>query len=433
MRPLFTTNALREVFGGEALLQGMLDFEAALARAEARVGFIPESAAVAVEAQCRASLYDFAALSEEASVAGNLAIPLLKALKARDPEAAAFVHRGATSQDAIDTGLVLQLRKALGLIEAELAGLASSLASLASDHRSTAIAGRTWMQQALPITLGLKAASWLDGLTRHRRRLRELRKSVQVLQLGGAAGTLAAFEGQGLRIAAELASELDLTLPDLPWHTQRDRLAECATTLGLLAGSLGKIARDLSLLSQTELGELNEPSEAGRGGSSTMPQKRNPVACAVALSAAIRVPPLVSTMLSAMVQENERGLGGWHAEWETLPQIVQLTGGALSQLKHAFAAPDIDTGRLAANLELTHGLILAEAAVTRLTAALGRKAAQAIVEAASRKALKERRPLRDFLGEQLTAAELDQLFNPAHYLGEANALIDRALAAHHAE
>jgi 3-carboxy-cis,cis-muconate cycloisomerase len=426
---------MREAFGNQARLQGLLDFEAALARAEAHTGFISAASGAAIEAQCKASLYDFARLADEAVSAGNLTIPLIKALKARvaDPEAAACVHRGATSQDAIDTGLVLQIRKGLNLIEADLTRLAGSLAALADAHRNTAMAGRTWMQQALPITLGLKAASWLDGLTRHRRRLRDLRKTVLVLQLGGAVGTLAAFEGHGLRIAAELAKDLGLALPDLPWHTQRDRIAECATFLGLLTGSLGKIARDLSLLSQTEVGELNEPAEPGRGGSSTMPQKRNPVACAAALSAAIRVPPLVSTMLSAMVQEHERALGGWQAEWETLPQIFLLTGGALSQLAHVFETPEIDLERLKANLEVTHGLILAEAAVTRLTATLGRKAASALVEAASQKALAERRPLRELLTAHLPAAELDQLFDPKNYLGESNALIDRALASHRAE
>ncbi|HEX4384519.1 MAG TPA: 3-carboxy-cis,cis-muconate cycloisomerase [Myxococcales bacterium] len=426
---LFASSAMREVFSDSARVQGLLDFEAALARAEARVGFIPAADAEAISKACDASLYDLQSLSAAAAGAGNLAIPLIKELRARTNDS---VHRGATSQDAIDTGLMLQLRKALPLLEADAKRLADSLAALAASQRNTAMAGRTWMQQALPVTLGLKAAGWLDGLTRHRARLRGLRGNL-VLQLGGAVGTLAAFEGQGLRVAAELASELGLALPGLPWHTQRDRLAEFATTFGMLVGSLGKIARDLSLLSQTEIGELNEPAEAGRGGSSTMPQKRNPVACAVALSAAVRVPPLVSTMLSAMVQEQERGLGGWHAEWETLPQIALLTSGALEQLAHAFAAPDISTRHIAANLALTHGLILAEAAVTKLTGSVGRKLAQSIVEAASQKALDEGRPLRELLTDHLSAADLDSLFEPARYLGEAGAFIDGALAAHQAE
>jgi 3-carboxy-cis,cis-muconate cycloisomerase len=425
---LFASSAMRKVFSDRARVQGMLDFEAALARAEARIGFISAADAEGIAKACDASLYDLRELSEGAAKAGNLAIPLIKEIRVRCNES---VHRGATSQDAIDTGLMLQLREALQLIEADARRLADSLAALASQQRNTAMAGRTWMQQALPVTLGLKAAGWLDGLTRHRQRLRGLRSRL-VLQLGGAVGTLAAFEGNGLRVAAEMAADLGLALPELPWHTQRDRLAEFATTFGMLTGSLGKIARDLSLLSQTEIGEMNEPAEAGRGGSSTMPQKRNPVACAVALSASVRVPPLVSTMLSAMVQEQERGLGGWHAEWDTLPEIALLTSGALEQLARVFAAPDIDSSRLAGNLELTHGLILAEAVVTRLTGSLGRKAAQSIVEAASQRALDEGLTLRALLTNHLPQSDLDSLFDASRYLGEASALIDRALAAHQA-
>jgi 3-carboxy-cis,cis-muconate cycloisomerase len=438
--PLFADSAMRGVFCDLAQVQAMLDVEAALARAGARAGGIPAEAAPAIESKCSASLYDLDSLASDAASAGNLAIPLVKALTAKvaaDDEAAArFVHWGATSQDIIDTGLVLQLRAALNLLDAEAERLADSLAALAHTHRATAMAGRTWMQQAVPVTLGLKAAGWLSALTRDRLRLRGLRKNLLVLQLGGATGTLAAFEGHGLQVAAEMARELGLGLPDLPWHAQRDRVAECATTLGLLTGSLGKLARDLSLLSQTEIGELNEPAEPGRGGSSTMPQKRNPVACAVALAAAIRVPPLVATMLAAMVQEHERGLGGWHAEWETLPQILLLASGALAQLSHALAAPEVYLPRIAENLEATRGLNLAGPVAAALTALLGRQAAHQLLEEACRKALDEERPLRDVLAGlpelrgHVSASELDAFFEPARHLGEANALIDRALASH---
>jgi 3-carboxy-cis,cis-muconate cycloisomerase len=438
--PLFATSAMRGVFCDRAQLQAMLDVEAALARAGARAGVIPAAAAAAIESKCSAPVYDVDSIAAEAASAGNLAIPLVKALTAQvaaaDEAAARFVHWGATSQDVIDTGLVLQLRAALDLLDADAERLADSLAALADAHRATAMAGRTWMQQALPVTLGLKAAGWLDSLTRDRTRLRCLRKNLLVLQLGGATGTLAAFEGRGLSMAGELARDLGLALPDLPWHAQRDRLAECATTLGLLVGSLGKIARDLSLLSQTEIGEMNEPAEPGRGGSSTMPQKRNPVACAVALAAAIRVPPLVATMLAAMVQEQERGLGGWHAEWETLPQILLLTSGSLSQLSHALASPEVHLETIARNLGATRGLNLAGTVAAALTALFGRKAAHQIVAEACRKALDEARPLRDVLAEvaevreHLSSGELDALFDPTRHLGEAGALIDRALASH---
>lgn len=440
--PLFATAAMRDVFCDRAQLQAMLDVEAALARAGARAGVIPAAAVSAIEAKCSAPLYDLDSIAAEAASAGNLAIPLVKALTAKvaavDEAATRFVHWGATSQDVIDTGLVLQLRAALDLLEADAERLADSLAALAAAHRETAMAGRTWMQQGLPVTLGLKAAGWLDALTRNRARLRGLRRNLLVLQLGGATGTLAAFEGRGLRTAGELARDLGLGLPDLPWHAQRDRVAECATTLGLLVGSLGKLARDLSLLSQSEIGEMNEPTGPGRGGSSTMPQKRNPVACAVVLSAAIRVPPLVATMLAAMVQEQERGLGGWHAEWETLPQILLLTSGALSQLSYALASPEVHLESIARNLGATRGLNLAGTVAAALTALLGRKAAHRIVEDACRKALDDERPLRDVLAEvdelrgRLSPGELDALFDPARHLGEAGALIDRALTSHRA-
>ncbi len=436
---LFSSAAMRDVFSDVARLQAMLDVEAALARAEARVGIVPAPAAAAIAAQCKAESYDLDALALEAVRAGNLAIPLIKALRAKvGADASDCVHRGATSQDVLDTALVLQLRAGLDLIEADAARLAESVATLADAQRRTVIAGRTWMQQALPVTLGLKAAGWLDAMTRHRERLHALRSDLLVVQLGGAAGTLAAFEGKGLRVALELARELRLRLPHVPWHAQRDRMAECASVLGLLVGSLGKVARDVSLLSQTEVGEMSEPAAPGRGGSSSMPQKRNPVACAVALAAAIRVPPLVATMLAAMVQEHERGLGGWQAEWGTLPEIFLLASGALAQLADALAAPQLDIARMSTNLGATHGLILAEAAVTRLTAVLGRDAARRIVDTASQRALGERRPLRDLLAEStevrthLSSADLDALFDPARYVGEADALIDRALAAHRA-
>src|SRR4029077_3069882 len=270
-------------------------------------------------------LFDMESLARATALSGNVAIPMVKALTEfvahSDVQAAAFVHWGATSQDAIDTGLVLQLREALDLIDRDLAHLSASLTRLAAAHKSTLVAGRTWLQQGPPVTFGLKVAGWLDGVDRHLERLNHARTQVSVLQFGGAVGTLAALADRGLDVAAALARDFTLELPELPWHSHRDRLAEVAPSLGLLVGSLGKIARDISLMSQTEIDEVVEPSGPGRGGSSTMPHKRNPVGSAVILAAALRVPALVSTVLTAMVQEHERGMGGWHAEWETLPEI----------------------------------------------------------------------------------------------------------------
>jgi 3-carboxy-cis,cis-muconate cycloisomerase len=438
--PMSASADMLPVFSDQAAVQRMLDFEAALARAEAAHGVIPASAAAPIAACCKAARMDLPALAQAAAAAGNLAIPLLRQLTAavlrEDAEAGKYVHWGATSQDAIDTGLVLQLRDALGLIDADLAALADALASLARAHRDTTMVGRTWMQHALPTSLGLKAAGCLDAVLRHQQRLREVRGRALALQFGGAAGTLASLGDKGLAVAATLAQELGLSLPDLPWHTQRDRVAEAATVLGLLTGTLGKMARDISLLMQTDVAEAAEPSAPGRGGSSTMPHKRNPVGCAAALTAAMRVPALVSTMLSGMVQEHERALGGWQAEWDTLPDIVLLTSGALRQMRDIAAGLQVDAARMRANLDMTHGLIMGEAVMLALGATIGRMAAHKLVEQASLQAAASGRHLREVLGSDaevgrhLTADALDKLFDPANYRGEASAFVDRVLGSY---
>lgn len=436
---LFRSAAVDAVFSDRATLQGMLDFEAALAWAESQVGLIPATAADAIRANCRADLFDHAALSEGAARAGNLAIPLVKQLTtlvaAKNKEAARFVHWGATSQDAIDTGRVLQLRKALELLEGDLHGLVKSLATLAEQHRATLIAGRTWMQHALPTTLGVKIAAWLDTLLRHRRRLEEARERCLVLQFGGAVGTLAALRSRGPEVAVQLAAELKLVLPTMPWHSHRDRITEIGTTLGMLAGTAGKIARDLALHMQTEVAEIFEPAEEGRGGSSTMPHKRNPVRCAVILSAALRVPGLVAGLLTSMMQEDERGLGGWHAEWEPLPDIVQLTAGALHHLETIAPKLEIDVERMKTNLDLTDGLIYAEAVSMALAEKMTRAEAHEIVQSACVRAVRARGNLRDALSGDpkiaglLSAAELDRLFDPGKYLGAAEEYVQRVVGA----
>ena len=430
---------MHDLFSDQTRIQRMLDFEAALARAQAQVGVIPVAAALTIAKNCTASQIDFVALAHDAELAGNLAIPLVRqltALVAKDnAEVAKFVHWGATSQDVIDSGLVLQLRDALDLIDRGLAELTRALVAQIKQHRDTLMVGRTLLQHALPITFGFKAAGWLDAVTRHRQRLHELRPRILVLQFGGAAGTLAALGSQGSAIAAALAQELNLALPAMPWHGQRDRVAEVATVFGLLAGTLGKIARDVSLCMQTEVGELAEPSAPGRGASSTMPHKRNPIGCAAALSAAIRVPGLVSTMLSAMPQEHERGLGGWQAEWETLPEIATLTFSALNHMTAVIAGLEIKADRMATNLNQSSGLIMAEAVAMALAAHLGKLESHRIVEHACNKAIKESRHLREILAEepliqtQITAAELEKLMDPTHYLGATQQFIDRVLAA----
>jgi 3-carboxy-cis,cis-muconate cycloisomerase len=437
---LFTTEKLSEIFSDRARLQGMLDFEAALARAEARAGMFSSGAANAIAAQCKAEGFDVEALARATALAGNPAIPLVRELTARvakrDPEAARFVHWGATSQDAMDTGLVLQLRDALRAIEVELEGLAAALAALAERHARTPLPGRSWLQQGPPVTLGLKAAGWLSAVQRHRERLARARTGAATLQFGGAVGTLAALGEHGAEVAEALADELQLSLPDLPWHAQRDRLAEVATVLGLLVGTLGKMARDVSLLMQTEGAVAPARAAPGGGGPSTMPHKRNPVGSAVILAAAARVPSLVAVMLGAMVQEHERGIGGWHAEWDTLPAISQLAAGALSRAREVIAGLELDPRRMAADLEMTRGLIMAEAVSMALADAMGRQAAHELVEAACARALRERKHLREVLAADprvrphLSPAELDRALDPTRYTGQAEKFVARVLAAY---
>ena len=305
----------------------MLDVEVALVEALASEGLIPASCIAAVRDAARAELYEPEALALAAAQAGNMAIPLVEMLTAKvasaDPAAARYVHWGTTSQDIIDTGLVLQIRAAVPSIQTDLQRAAAGAIALARLHADTPQVGRTWLQHATPITFGLKAAGWADALGRSRMRLAEAFDGALVLQFGGAAGTLAALGGRGIAVAEALGARLDLRVPELPWHAHRDRLVNLATALGIAAGTLGKIARDLALLAQTEVNEAHEAPADGRGRSSAMPQKRNPVAASLALAAAVRAPGLVSTMLAAMPQEHERGLGGWQAEWDTLPELIE--------------------------------------------------------------------------------------------------------------
>ncbi len=437
--PLFGSAAMGEVFSDAARLQRMLDFEAALARAEAHCGVIPPAAAQAIASKCKVELIDANALAKATAVSLNPAIPLVKQLTALvakdDPDAARFVHWGATSQDANDTGLVLQIRQGFDVLQPDLDSLSLELPGLAEKHRSTLIAGRTLMQHASPTTFGVKVAGWLDAVSRHQERLVEVRRRAFNLQFGGAVGTLAALREKGIEVAGALAQELHLGIPAMPWHTQRDRIAEVATTLGLLVGTLGKIARDISLHMQTEIAEVCEPAGEGRGGSSTMPQKRNPVSSGIVLSAATRVPGLVGTMLSAMVQEDERGLGDWHAEWETLPEIFRLTAGALHQVATIVPYLEIDAARMRRNLDATQGLIFAESVTMAMGAHIGKSAAYALMEAASRQARASGKHLREVLTEDrsvtkhLTSAELDRLFAPENYLGVAEEFVDRVIDA----
>ena len=437
---LFSSGGMQLIFSDRSTIQRMLDVEAALARALAVEEVIPQSAVAPIVSACKVDLIDVDTLAKSVSSAGNLAIPLVKQLTAvvarTDTDAARYVHWGATSQDVIDSGRVLQLRDAIDLITTDLAELADTLASLVHQHRTTIMMGRTWMQHAQPTTLGLKIGGWLDAIMRHQDRLQTLRTQVCVLQFGGATGTLASLGESGLTVATAFAKNLSLALPALPWHTHRDRMGEVATTLGLLSGTLGKIARDIALHAQTEIAELAEPIAQGRGGSSTMPHKRNPVACSAVLACAVRVPALVSTMLTAMVQEHERALGGWQAEWETLPEIASLTSAALNQLREVTSGLAVDAARMRSNIEITRGLVMAEAVSLALAQHVGRAVAHELIEEACHQAVESDRSLLEVLKsdprmpQEFFSPRFETLFDPAHYLGEAPAFIERVLAHH---
>jgi len=430
---------MRAICDDATTLQNMLDFEAALARAEAAVGVIPAAAVNAIEAACRADQFDMTALADAATQSGNLAIPLVKALTARvakaDPDAARYVHWGATSQDVIDSATMLSLRAAIDALLADCDRAVVGFARLAEQHRHTAVVARTWLQHALPMPFGLKLAEYASALHRSRQRLARLRTEGLALQFGGAAGTLAALGDNGLAVAEQLATELDLPLPDAPWHTHRDRIAEMASVLAILSGTCGKIARDVSLMMQTDVGEAFEPSGEGRGGSSTMPHKRNPVASASALGAATMAPNLAATIFAAQVQDHERSAGPWHAEWPTLPSLLLVTSGALAAIVDIAEGLEVDAAKMRSNLDTAHGLIMAEAVTFALAEKLGKSEAHHLVEAASKKAAAEKKHLRDVLAAdpkvtaQLSADAIAKLFEPMDYQGASQALIDRLLTS----
>ena len=431
---LFARADLAELFSDRARLQAMLTFEAALARAEAHRGVIPEDAAGKIAEKCRAELFDLDALGAATAKAGNPVIPMVAKLTALCGNAGRYVHWGATSQDVMDTALVLQLGDVLDATRVSLDKLIAALAGLARRHRDDPMAGRTFMQQALPITFGFKVAGWLSALLRARERLSELRPRLAVVQFGGAVGTLAALAGHGRAVQEALAEELGLGVPDMPWHSARDRFGELAAQFALLSGTLAKMARDVALLMQSEIAEVGESAAAGRGGSSTMPQKRNPVASAAILAACEQVQALAPVMLRAMGQEHERGTGSWHAEWLALPEIVIYGASAVAAARRLAEGLVVDPARMRKNLDLTHGLIMAEAVTMALAPKLGRLAAHEKVGEACAAAIARSRHLGAVLGEDPRVVEaigadaIERLFDPADYTGEAGAFVDAVTA-----
>lgn len=435
--PIFVPDVFREVVGGRAWLQAMLDAERALAAAETRAGLIPAEAAEEIAECCDADRFDPEEIGHGGRASGNPVPPLVKALTAAvsdvSEDAARHVHKGATSQDITDTAAMLVSRRALDLILADLDGVAAACARLADDYRSTVMVGRTLLQQALPITFGLKAAGWLVAVLEARRRLLTVRESGLAAQLGGAAGTLASLGPDGTRVLGEFARELDLAEPVVPWHAARLRVAELGSALALGAGVMHKLALDVILMAQTEVGEVAEPSGDGRGGSSTLPHKRNPVLAVTAAACAMRVQPLAQTLGAAMAQEHERAAGAWHSEWESLSDTLALTGGAAAAMREAMEGLQVYPDRMRANLDATDGLLLAEHVTTIAAERLGRLEAHELVKAASHRTFESGKPLREelleepVLREALSSDEIDAALDPARYLGSSEAFVDRAL------
>lgn len=426
---LFYSSDVQSLLTEETTVAHMLRFEAALATAQAKNGLIPAPSAELIAACCTVELLDWERLKKDIALSGNAAIPLVRQLtgivRKQDEAAAGFVHLGATSQDVVDTATVLMIKSVLDWLDGKLSALADRLITLTQAHRQTVMIGRTLLQQAKPITFGLKTALWLDGLGRSQQRLTESRKRVLVLQLAGAVGSRNASIPS--LVHQEVANLLDIH-PSASWHTQRDTIVEFATVMGILTGSLAKMANDVTLLMQTEVAEVLEGKAVGKGGSSTMPHKRNPVTTTAILANANRVPNLVATMLSAMPQEHERSAGRWHSEWDVLNDIMQLTAGAVERSLELLDNLEVDAQRMRQNLELTNGLIYAETVSLALAPKLGKANAHELVEKACAVAVSEHKHLKEVLCDQaLEGPDLDALFQPENSLGQTLEIIDSIL------
>ncbi len=427
---LFARGEAARAASDRAFLQAMLDFEVALMDALARAGLAPPEAAGELRAIADAGAFDLAEIGRATGEKGTPVPALLTALRGRlSDRAAAHLHTGATSQDVIDTAAMLVARRALAPILADLAGAAEACAALAREHRETLAPGRTLLQQALPVTVGLKAAGWLTGLRGARTELARVRDEVLAVQLGGAVGTLAALGDHGLEVVAGVAAQLELAEPPLAWHTIRLRPAALAAGLAAATGVMGKIARDVVLMAQTEVAEVSEGGGPGRGGSSTMPHKRNPVGAVGVLACAQRTPGLLATIFGAMTQEHERAAGAWQAEWEPLLELLRLTGSAAAMTRELVSGLEIDADKLRGDLGITGGLLMSESVATALSETLGRSAAQDLVS----RAAQDGRPFREALLEVPEVADalgpegVDRALDPSRYLGLTQQLIDRAL------
>ena len=433
-RDIFTTPAMRHVWSDENRVQKYLDFEAALARAQARLGIIPKNAAAEIVRHCEAKQIDMAKLKEATEKIGYPVLPVVQQLvKLCKDGLGEWSHWGATTQDITDTATIMQIREALDLIENEIDGIRDALATLAKKYRDTPMAGRSNLQQAVPITFGYKMATLLGAYERHKQRLDELRPRVLVGEFGGAAGTLSSLGKDGLKVQTELMKELKLGQPDISWHTVRDRIAEVGCFLGLVTGTCGKIAFDVKLLMQTEVEEVYEPFHQGRGSSSTMPQKRNPISSVYITAQTAMVKQLAAALLEAMVEDHERATGPWEIEWIALPEIFMLSAGALAQTRFVVEGLQVNEKRMRDNIGITKGLLMSEAVMMGLGAAIGRNRAHDVVYDICREVVKTGRPLVDLLAENkeiskhASRKQLEKMVDPTNYLGVAGEMVDRVL------
>ena len=434
-RDIFTTPEMREVFSDERRTGYYLEIEAALARAQGRLGIIPDKAAREIERQCRIENIDLARLKQQTERVGYPILGVVQQIVDLCADGLGeWCHWGATTQDITDTAAIMQIRAALELVEKDMEATAAALADLSRRYRDTPMAGRSNLQQAVPLTFGFKTAALLAAMQRHRERLAQLRPRVLVGEFGGAVGTLASLGTDGLKVQAAMMDELGLGQPDIAWHTVRDRIGEVACFLGLLTGTLGKISMDVKLLMQTEVAEVYEPFHEARGSSSTMPQKRNPISCLYIHSTVALVRQHVAALLEAAVADHERSTGPWEIEWISLPEIFLLASGALAQTKLLVCGLEVDADRMRANLDLTRGMIVSEAVMMGLGPHLGRHRAHDLVYDICRKVTATGVPLVELLAQNadiskhLTRAELDKMCDPATYLGLAGEMVDKVLA-----
>jgi len=433
-RDIFGTEAMRQVFSDGNRIQKYLDFEAGLARAQAKLGIIPQEACDEIVKHCKVDQFDIDKLRKQTERIGYPVLPVVQQLVGLCKGGLGeWCHWGATTQDITDSATIMQVREGLALIEQDINAISDSLAQLAKKYRDTPMAGRSNLQQAVPITFGYKMATILAAFERHKQRLKELRERVLVFEFGGAAGTLSSLGKNGLKVQVELARELKLRQPEIAWHTVRDRIAEVGCFLGLVTGICGKIAYDVKLMMQTEVEEVYEPFHEGRGSSSTMPQKRNPISSVyiTALTAVVR--QHVAALLNAMEEDHERSTGQWEIEWIVLPETFVLSAGALAQTRFLLAGLQVDEKRMRANLDITKGLIVSEAVMMGLGPHLGRQYAHDLVYDICRQVVATGRPLADLLAENaeiakhMSRAELVKLCDPANYLGQAGEMVDRVL------